>query len=303
MFDFMKYKFIFLGLSFILVIASVSSLVMWQLRPSIDFTGGSLLEVRISNESSSADKKDKISEVFTGQSIEISTLQPSGTDSFLVRTKEIDEKQKNEILAKLKEVYGETVVSELRFEVVGPTIGSEVTKKTFVAVIFVIGFILAYVAWISRKTTSRVSAWKFGVSAVVALLHDTLILIGVFSFLGHFWGVEVDLLFVTAVLTIMSFSVHDTIVVFDRIKETFKKQPKLEIGAAVNISLTETMTRSVNNSMTIIFMLLALLLLGGQTIFYFVLALLLGTILGTYSSPFVATPVLVIWENWQNKKK
>ena len=185
---------------------------------------------------------------------------------------------------------------EERFEVVGPTIGAEVSQKTIVAVIFAVLTILIYIAWIARKVSTRVAAWKFGTSAVIALLHDSLITVGIFSVLGHFLNVEVDLLFVTAVLTIMSFSVHDTIVVFDRIKETFRKQPHIPLEQAVNLSLTETMTRSVNNSMTIVFMLLALMLLGGQTIFYFVFALLVGSILGTYSSPFVATPVLLLLE-------
>jgi len=209
--------------------------------------------------------------------------------------KPIDEIKKNEILTLLNEKAGVKIL-EQRFEVVGPTIGKEITNKTFMAIILGISCILIYIAWTERKVSSKIASWKFGLAAIIALLHDSIITIGVFSLLGHFLNVEVDLLFVTAVLTIMSFSVHDTIVVFDRIKESFRKQSQLDLVTAVNISLTETITRSVNNSMTIIFMLLTLLLLGGQTIFYFILALLIGTILGTYSSPFVATPILLLLE-------
>lgn len=279
------------------------SLVLWQLNPSIDFTGGSLLEVKLQTSFTEEEQKVKLNQIIESNSVDLSSLQKSGENTWIIRTKPIDEVKKNEITQKMIIEFGEGSVTEQRFEVVGPTIGTEVTKKTIVAVILAVSAILGYVAWISRKASGKVASWKFGVCAVVALLHDTLILIGIFSLLGHFLGVEADLLFVTAVLTVMSFSVHDTIVVFDRIKETFKKQPRIDLITAVNISLTETMGRSVNNSMTIVFMLLALLLLGGQTIFYFVLALLLGTILGTYSSPFVATPILVVWESLRTKVK
>jgi preprotein translocase subunit SecF len=144
---------------------------------------------------------------------------------------------------------------------------------------------------------------KYGVSAVLALIHDLLVVCGIFSILGHFRGVEVDTLFVTAVLTTMSFSVHDTIVVFDRIRETIRRNPKIHFETLADMALTETMGRSLNNSLTIVFMLLALLLLGGTTIKWFVFALLVGTITGTYSSPFVATPILVIWQKLEEKRK
>ena len=296
MFDFMKYRFVYYLISGSLILVSIISLFMWQLKPSIDFTGGSLLEVKYETDLGKDKEKQLIEDSFKEKEVEYSVIQQSGSSIWIIRVKPIDEANKNEILALLNGKAG-VKVSEQRFEVVGPTIGKEITSKTFVAIILGISCILIYIAWTARKVSSKVASWKFGLSAIIALLHDSLITIGMFSLLGHFLNVEVDLLFVTAVLTIMSFSVHDTIVVFDRIKESFKKQPRLDLVTAVNISLTQTITRSVNNSMTIIFMLFTLLLLGGQTIFYFILALLIGTLLGTYSSPFVATPILLFLEN------
>ena len=295
MFDFMKYRFIYYIISGILVLTSIASLAMWQLQPSIDFTGGSLVEVKYESDLGKEKERQLIEDSFREKEIETFGIQQTGNSSWIIRVKPIDEIKKNEILTLLNEKAGVKIL-EQRFEVVGPTIGKEITNKTFMAIILGISCILIYIAWTERKVSSKIASWKFGLAAIIALLHDSIITIGVFSLLGHFLNVEVDLLFVTAVLTIMSFSVHDTIVVFDRIKESFRKQSQLDLVTAVNISLTETITRSVNNSMTIIFMLLTLLLLGGQTIFYFILALLIGTILGTYSSPFVATPILLLLE-------
>ena len=151
--------------------------------------------------------------------------------------------------------------------------------------------------------TYRFRNLKFGVSAILAMLHDTVVLLGTFSLLGHFMGIAVDTLFVTAVLTILSFSVHDTIVVYDRIRENLRRFPQMKYDEVVNLSINETLGRSINNSLTIIFMLTALLVLGGETIKPFILALLVGTITGTYSSTFTAAPLLVIWERWENRRK
>jgi len=184
---------------------------------------------------------------------------------------------------------------ELKFETVGPSIGPELIKKT----VYALGIsALLILIWV----TIQFKSIKFGVSAILAMLHDTLMLIGGFSILGHFFGAEIDFLFVTAALTILSFSVHDTIVVFDRIREKQKKEGG-ELINVVNSAITETMNRSLNNSFTIIFMLLSLVLLGGDTIRWFAIALLIGTISGTYSSPFVAVPLLITWERLEKKFK
>jgi len=179
-------------------------------------------------------------------------------------------------------------VSEARFETVGATLGAELVRNTITGIAIAAFLILTYIAW-------RFKDRMYGVCAVLAMLHDMLILLGVFSILGHFFDVEVDALFVTAVLTILSFSVHDTIVVYDRIRESIRKYPKEDFIMLVNRAVSETLVRSLNNSLTIIFMLLALLLLGGESIRWFVFALLIGTLAGTYSSTFTAAPLVALW--------
>lgn len=209
--------------------------------------------------------------------------------------KPIDKNQVETIKANLAEKFAE-MPAEVRFETVGPTLGRELLRKTIFAIILAAGGILAYVAWQFKDR-------KFGICAILAMFHDSLILIGSFSLLGHYLGVEVDTLFVTAVLTILSFSVHDTVVVYDRIRESQKTDAKASFESLVNKAVTETLVRSLNNSLTIIFMLVALFLLGGETIKWFVTALLIGTIAGTYSSTFTAAPLLVVWEKLAARKK
>ncbi len=186
--------------------------------------------------------------------------------------------------------------TELRFDTVGPTLGKELIRKTIFAILLAAGFILLYV-WRQFKEP------MYGVCAILAMFNDSLVLLGTFSLLGHFAGVEIDTLFVTAVLTILSFSVHDTVVVYDRIRESRKKFPGVAFEELVDKAVTETLSRSVNNSMTIILMLIALYLLGGSTTKWFVLALLVGTVSGTYSSTFTAAPLLVVWDQLKNRKK
>jgi preprotein translocase subunit SecF len=266
MINWMKYKFIYFAISAIFLIAGTFSLVKWGLNLGIDFTGGVVTEYRLS----------------TGE----------------IETKKSGIKT-NEEIDKIREDYKNINATELRFEVVGPSIGPDLIKKTFYALGTSALLILLWVA-IQFKSI------KFGVSAILAMVHDSLILVGGFSLLGHFFNVEIDFLFVTAVLTILSFSVHDTIVVYDRIREKQRKyDPALgtDIANIANSALTETMVRSLNNSFTIIFMLLSLVLLGGDTIRWFAVALLIGTISGTYSSPFVAVPILVTWEELEKKFK
>jgi len=283
----MKYKTIYFIISLLFLIPSIFSLAVWGLKPAVDFTGGSVLEIKSNKDSFDSSKVEELG-------IELSSVQQSNEGTYILKMKEIDKNKKNELLEKLKEEFGE--IEEVRFETVGPTIGKELIKKTVISVILAAGFILTYVAY-------RFKDKKYGVCAILAMFHDTIILLGIFSLLGHFFGTEIDTLFVTAVLTILSFSVHDTVVVYDQIRESIKKHPKAEFEDLVNKAVIETLTRSVNNSMTIIFMLLCLYLLGGQTIKWFTLALLIGTVAGTYSSTFTAAPLLIIWESLKNKKR
>jgi preprotein translocase subunit SecF len=269
-------------------------LFLHGLRPSIDFTGGALLELKFEQDTKILGYEE-IKSLIEEQGFDVSSVQSSGEKTLLVRLKPISKDDVATIKTALAEKFGE-MPEELRFETVGPTLGKELLLKTIVAIILAAGFILAYVAW-------RFKDLKFGVCAILAMFHDSFILLGSFSLLGHFFGVEVDTLFVTAVLTLLSFSVHDTVVVYDRIRESQKKLPDMTLVDLVNKATTETLSRSINNSLTIIFMLLALLLLGGVTIRWFVAALLIGTIAGTYSSTFTAAPLLVIWEQIEKRRK
>jgi preprotein translocase subunit SecF len=301
MINFLKYRWLYAIVSLTILIPGVYALIRWGLNPSIDFVGGTVVKLE-SNSVTTDDIKKSLAE----QQVEYERVVKDN-NTIVIRTKPIDRetwKKVEESLigsssANIQEkestVSASKTLTVLQFESVGPVLGKELLTKTLVAAFIAIVCILLYVAWAFKNIV-------FGISAVLALIHDLLVVLGIFSLLGHFAGVEVDVLFVTALLTTMSFSVHDTIVVFDRIRETMKTE-NYPLEVTINKSLSETMVRSVNNSMTIIMMLLALLLLGGETIRYFVLALLIGTISGTYSSPFVATPILYELLRRKNKKR
>jgi preprotein translocase subunit SecF len=291
MIRFSKYIWLYFLISALLLVPGIYSLVRWGLTPSIDFTGGTLMEVTASkniqeNALLSLSKKSKVTVV---------SIQKSSSNTYIIRLKPEDD-------AKLISYENDIVKSSgndksiQRKETVGPIIGKELLQKAVVAAILAISAILVYVAYAFKNI-------KFGVSAVAALFHDLLVVLSVFSLLGHFKGVEVDTLFVTAFLTTMSFSVHDTIVVFDRIRELLRRGERLTFEQLSDKALTETMGRSFSNSLTIVLMLLALVLLGGENIKWFGLALLVGTVSGTYSSPFIATPILILWDRWEKRKK
>ncbi len=281
----MKYKLLYFLFSLLFILPGLYFLFRFGLSLSVDFSGGSLVEFQVKASS------DQLRPVIEAQ-VPIASLQQSN-DSFVLRTKELSQEENQALQAKISAQFGE--VTEKRFEAIGPTLGKELIKKTLVGILLAAAFILGYVAY-------RFHDQKYGICAVLAMLHDSLIMLGVFSFLGVYFKVEVDALFVTALLTILSFSVHDTIVVYDRIRESTKLFPKLSYTQLVNKAVTETLGRSLNNSLTIIFMLLALYLLGGDTTKWFVFALLIGTVSGTYSSTFTAAPLLVLWEDLKNRK-
>lgn len=280
---FMKYKWLYFSISLLILLPGIYSLIRYGLRLSIDFTGGTLLEIQSS--------QTNFSQIATKQGLELSSVQPSNDQTFLLRFKSLD-KDQNE---KFKAALGSGVI-EKRYESVGPTIGSELTQKAFLSLVIASLAIVVYIAWSFRSVPRPYSSWKFGVSAVVALLHDALVVLGIFSLLGHFYHVEIDALFVTALLTVIGFSVHDTIVVFDRVRENLSKKFDKSFEQVVDFSISETLVRSLNTSLTVILTLTALLLFGGESIRWFVVALLVGIISGTYSSIFNAAPLLVVWE-------
>jgi preprotein translocase subunit SecF len=259
----------------------------------IDFTGGSLLEIKFAdNVLDNQAIKNKLAPLNLGDI----NVQPTAEKSVILRTKDIDEPTHQKVLKALGNV------EEQRFESVGPVVGSELKSRAFYAIALTMLAIVLYIAWAFRKVSRPIASWKYGVATLVALVHDVIIPVGFFSILGHFMGVEIDLLFVTAVLTILGFSVHDTIVVFDRIRENLRRGGSGDFEATVDKSIHQTLTRSINTSLTVLLTLLAVYIFGGETIKYFALALLVGIIFGTYSSIFIASPVLVVWEGWKKRK-
>lgn len=299
--NFMKYKVLYFVISLIFIIPGVISIFSNGLNPAIDFTGGSLLELQITPQISDQELNNILTQF-------IDQFQVIRTDNgYLIRTQPIDNQQNQQIQSSIAS-YAATLatsaesstpaarVTEIQFATIGPTLGRELLQKTFYSVLLAAIAILGYIAY-------RFKDIKFGATAIIAMLHDTLILLGVFSILGVTQNVQVDTLFVTAILTTLSFSVHDTIVVFDRIRESKAHYPNAPMTDLINKSVNETLARSINNSMTIIFMLLALWLLGGETIRWFVFALLIGTIAGTYSSTFTAAPLLDLWFSIVDNRK
>ncbi len=279
----MKYWWLYFIISLVVIIPGTFSLITRGLKPSIDFTGGTTIVWEVSTDEA------KIKDLAKEDGIEIREVMQKGN----VWTISASPMEKDIYLKYKSQFDG---VKELSFDAVGPALGSELIKKTVTAVLLAASLILFYVAY-------RFKNIKFGISAILAMLHDSLVLLGVFSLLGVYLGVEVDTLFVTALLTILSFSVHDTIVVYDRIRELKKKHGYLEFEEIVNRAVVETMGRSINNSLTIIFMLLAMYLLGGDTTKWFIFALLVGTISGTYSSTFTAAPILIAWDKYSHRIK
>lgn len=288
MINFLKYKLIYFLLSGIVILSGIYSIAKWGYKYSIDFVGGTNLEYQ-------TDKKVDLNDaekVFKKNKIEVIHITQNGR-IIAFRTKTIDEIKENRLKQDLKNGL-KTKITVLRSETVGPVLGKETMMKTFIASILAILGILIYMSFAFK-------GFNFALAAILAMIHDLLVVIGSYSLLSHFFGAEVDTMFVTAVLTSMSFSVHDTIIIFDKIREYRNVEGRIKMEYGANKALTETMVRSLNNSMTIIFMLLALTLLGGTTIRFFVATLLIGTITGTYSSPFVATPILVWLEGKKEK--
>lgn len=292
MINFMSKKWLYFLISAIVIIPGLFSMFRWGLRPSIDFTGGTIWELKFDQDVSG--KKDDVISTIQNNGGSVELFQSSASKTYRLRLKFLTSDENKKILDALNKKYGK--VEQIHFGTVGPTLGRELLEKTVIAVILASLTILIYIAIVFKN-------FQFGASAILAVLHDVLVVLGVFSLLGHFLGVEVDTLFVTALLTIMSFSVHDTVVVYDRIRESARRNPGADFTDLTNKAVTETLSRSLNNSLTIIFMLLALVLLGGLSVKWFAMALLVGTISGTYSSTFTAAPILVIWQRLKERRK
>ncbi len=284
-------RYWYFGFSLLVIIPGLIALILWGLPLAIDFTGGSLLEVRFL----SGDAPPPADVVALYQEFDIGDpiVQSAGEDGILARSKEIDDETKFDLLDEMEARFGGPI-EELRFESVGPSVGAEVAERAAGAVGLAAVGILGYITWAFRKVPN---AFRYGFAAILAMLHDVAVVVGVEAILGHFLGWEVDALFLTALLTVIGFSVHDSIVVFDRIRENQRTHRRLDYETLVNHSIVQTLDRSINTQLTVMLTLLALLLLGGVTTRHFVTILLIGVLSGTYSSIFNAAPILVVWEN------
>lgn len=290
MINIMRFKVLYFIFSLALILPGLYFLLTSGLKLGIDFTGGALLEYRFK----SSVKAEDLRQTLAKDGVEVGTITSSDNNTYIIRTKPIDQTKINELKSTLTDKFGS--VEERRIENVGPVIGAELKQKSLFALVFSSLAIVLYIAYSFRKIPKPQSSLRFGIAAIVALLHDVLLVVGVFAILGKFLKVEVDTLFITALLTVIGFSVHDTIVVFDRIRENLIKHIGRKFIDVANISVIQTLGRSLNTSLTVVFVLLALLLFGGESIRWFVIALLIGIISGTYSSIFNATALLVWWE-------
>lgn len=290
MINIVKRRYLYFAISLIVIIPGIAALLAWGLPAGIDFSGGSLLEIRFN---SVLPETEQVLEIFTGFGFSDAQIQTAGSDKLIIRTKVMDESALASILAEIETGLQADIELD-RFESVGPSIGKEVALRAAGAVGLAALGILLYITYAFRGVKH---AFRYGVAAIIAMLHDVVVVLGVEAILGHFLGWEADSLFLTALLTIIGFSVHDSIVVFDRIRENERINRKQPYETVVNISIVQTLARSINTQLTVMFTLLSLVLFGGSTIRHFVLILLIGVFSGTYSSIFNASPILVVWEN------
>lgn len=286
----MKFKGWYFIFSFIIILPGLYYLLTSGLKLGIDFTGGALLEYKFEKNVDANDLRQAIAK----EGVEIGQISSAGSNVYIIRTKPLEQEKINKLKSDLNNQFGK--VEERRVENVGPVIGRELSQKALIALLLASLMIVLYIAYSFRRIPKPASSWRFGIAAIAALIHDVLVVVGVFAILGKFYNVEVDTLFITALLTIIGFSVHDTIVVFDRIRENLLKNIGKRFIDVANLSVVQTLGRSLNTSLTVVFVLIALLLFGGETIRWFVGTLLIGIISGTYSSIFNATALLVWWE-------
>lgn len=333
MFDLVKYRWIPFTFSGILVLASFILLATIGLKPGIDFTGGSQLELEFTQNRPTV---VQMHQALTPLHLAGLIIQPASTDSYILRMGFITEEQHQQILHVLNKTFTNSIkatvtvasptstnelsnntiattvptstafvgnkIIEKQLETIGPSISANLRQRSIYAGIAVAFAIIIFVAYAFRKVSKPVQSWKYGVAAIIALIHDVSITMGVFVLLGKFFGIEVNIPFIVALLTILGYSVNDTIVVFDRIREQLIRHGVDKFEYVVNLGVNQTFVRSLNTSLTTLFVLFALFFFGGETIHYFSLALIIGIFFGTYSSIFLASPLLVVWERLSLRK-
>lgn len=302
-----KNRRIFYAFSTLLIGFSIFSILFWGIKFGIDFTGGSIIEFEfIDSKIAREELVEKITEFNNQNDLVLAdfSLRETGEKGYIIRTAEIDNSLKQNLLNTVNEI---APAEEIRFNTIGPVLGSELKNKALFAVGTVALFIVLFVAYAFRHVSKPVSSWKYGFVAIIAFLHDVLVPVGLFALLGRFGNIEVDTLFVVSILVVLGYSINDTIVVFDRIRENLAKYPDKKradnFEKVVGKSLKQTFSRSINTSITTLIALLAIFFLGGESTKYFSLALIAGVVAGTYSSIFFASPMLVTLQKLQKTKK
>ncbi len=289
MFYFTKHRKVYFIFSGILILASLISLAVFGLKPGIDFTGGSILEIEYKE---NRPQNQEILEKLTDFDLGTIYVQPIGERGVVLRTREINKEVHQQILEKLKE--GGIELEERRFESIGPTIGNELKKKTNIVIVLALLSMIIYIALAFRRIQRPLRSWQYGVASVIALFHDILIPLGVFSILGKFYGIEISIPVITALLAVLGYSINNTVVVFDRIRENLLRRGEV-FEEIVDRSLNQTLTRQINTSLTTLFVSIAIFFFGGETLRYFALTLILGITAGTYSSIFLTGSILTTW--------
>jgi len=295
-FPFTKFSKVYYTLSGILIIASVASLIIFGLKFGIEFTGGSNMEITFTQTRPS---NEEISRSLTQFNLGEVTIQPTGANGAVLKFKGVDETTHQEILTKINTL---SPVEERGFQYIGPSVGQELKNKTIMAIVLALLAITLYIAFAFRKVSRPVASWKYGIASLIALFHDILIPLGVFSVLGHYYNIEITIPIIAALLTIIGFSVHDTIVIFDRIRENILRRGMGAFQETVDLSLNQTLGRSISTVATVLIVMFALFFFGGETLKYFSLALIVGVSAGAYSSIFIASPILVSWNKRSEKR-
>ncbi len=291
-FNFTKYSIVYYVFSGLLIIASVASLVVFGLKFGIEFTGGSTMEVGFQDLRPANEQiQNNLSQFNLGEIV----VRPTENNGVILQFKGIDETVHQQILLKLSEL---SKVEERSFEYIGPSIGQELKQKTMLSMFLALLAITLYIAFAFRKVSRPIASWKYGITSLIALFHDILIPLGVFAILGELYNIEITIPIIAALLTILGFSVHDTIVIFDRIRENILRKGMGQFEETVDWSLNQTFGRSISTVFTTLLVLFSIFFFGGQTLKYFSLALIIGITSGAYSSIFIAGPLLVSWHKW-----
>ena len=294
--NFTKYSIFYYIATVILIIASIVCLAIFGLKFGIEFAGGSNMEIEFQSDRPSNDAIQKsLAEFNLGDII----IKPTGSKGAVLQFQGVDEATHQQILSRVNQL---STVAEKSFQYIGPSVGQELRNKTQIAIALALLAITIYIALAFRKVSRPVSSWKYGITSLIALFHDVIVPLGVFAVLGHLYNIEITISIVAALLTILGFSVHDTIVIFDRIRENILRKGMGQFEETVNLSLNQTLGRSISTVFSVLIVLVALFFFGGESLKYFALALIIGIVSGAYSSIFIASPLLVSWYKWDQKK-